>query len=135
LTPLLIDNGIQRLLPNQLNTMQKRMVHQIFDQEIFSVLTPMAVPPDGAFPLLPNQMLAVCVKFPPRVDPEAPEETGPRFAIIPFPRTLPRFFAVPSEKGLSYMHLEDIVTMSANAFFPGEEVQECVAFRLTRNAE
>ncbi|WP_437229220.1 polyphosphate kinase 1 [Planctomicrobium sp. SH661] len=135
LAPQLAEQGIQRLLPQQLNTMQKRMVKQIFDQEIFSILTPMAILPGGTFPMLPNQMLSVCLRLLPREDPEIPEMTGSRFAIIPFGRILPRFFSIPSEKGLSYMHLEDIIAMSIEEFFPGEDVEECVAMRITRNAE
>jgi len=135
LLPQLSEQGIMRQLPAQLNTVQKRMVRQIFDQEIFSVLTPMAILPEGTFPLLPNQMLSICVRLLPREDPEVPEQQGARFAILPFGRVLPRFFSVPSEKGLSYMHLEDIVSMFIEEFFPGEEIEECAPFRLTRNAE
>ncbi|WP_437184919.1 polyphosphate kinase 1 [Planctomicrobium sp. SH668] len=135
LEPLLVEQGIQRLLPSQLNTVQKRLVHQIFEQELFSVLTPIAIHPGTPFPLLPNQMLTICVRLPPVEDPESTEPPTSRFALIPFASSLQRFFTVPSEKGLSYMHLEDIVRMSIDDFFPGEEVEECVALRITRNAE
>lgn len=135
LAPQLAEQGIQRLLATQLNAVQKRTVRQIFDQEIFSVLTPMAIHPGGTFPMLPNQMLSVCARLLPRPDVENSESTDHRFAIIPFGRTLSRFFSVPSEKGLCYMHLEDIVAMSIDEFFPGEDVEECVALRITRNAE
>lgn len=135
LVPQLAEQGIVRLLPAQLNAMQRRMIRQIFDQEIFSVLTPMAILPEAVFPLLPNQMLSFCVRLQPREDPEVPDQQGARFAILPFGRALPRFFSVPSEKGLSYMHLEDIISMFIDEFFPGEEIEECIPFRLTRNAE
>jgi len=135
LAPQLLEQGIVRLLADQLNAVQKRMVRQIFDQEIFSVLTPMAILAEGTFPMLPNQMLSVCLRLLPQADPELPELEGFRFAILPFGRMLSRFYSVPSEKGLSYMHLEDIIAMFAEEFFPGEEVEECVTFRITRNAE
>ncbi len=138
LIPRLAEHGIQRLLPSQLNTTQRRLVRQIFDQEIFSVLTPMAIDEGTPFPLLANQLLSLCVRLPPRRD-EAGSTTEvaseSRFAIIPVGRNLSRFITVPSEKGLSYMHLEDVLSMNIEDFFPGEEVEECSAFRITRNAE
>lgn len=135
LVPQLEEQGLVRLLPEQLNAVQRHMIRQIFDQEIFSILTPMAILPEAVFPMLPNQMLSFCVRLMPRADPEVPDQEGFRFAILPFGQILPRFFSVPSEKGLSYMHLEDIISMFIEEFFPGEEIEECALFRLTRNAE
>jgi len=135
LIPQLAEEGIARLLPPQLNATQRRLVRQIFEQELFSVLTPMAIEEAGQFPLLANQVLCICVRLPPRDNPDGPENTGPRFAVIPVSKSLSRFITVPSEKGLAYMHLEDVIAMSISDFFPGEEVEESVTFRITRNAE
>jgi polyphosphate kinase len=156
IAPQLAEQGVQRLLPDQLNATQQMLVRQAFEREILSVLTPMAIEEEGIFPLLPNQMLNVCVRI--TEDGGEPEErprsqTGrddsgeasgqvdnlscetERFAVIPFGRTLSRFFSLPSERGLSYMLLEDVVAMLIGQFFPGQQVEECVPFRITRNAE
>lgn len=136
LAPELAAEGIRRLKPEELNATQKLVVRQVFQNEILSVLTPMAVGEDRLFPLLANQMLNVCVRL--AAQPAESENAPPaveRYAVIPFGRTLSSFFSVPAEQGLGYMHLEDIVTMFIGEFFPGEEVEECHAFRITRNAE
>lgn len=135
LAPSLAAQGIQRLLPQQLNATQRMMVRQVFEQEVYSVLTPMAIEPEVPFPLLPNQMLSMCVRLVPGPGKETLAPADPRYAILPFGRTLSRILTVPSEKGMSYLHLEDVVAMSIEEFFPGEEVVECVPFRVTRNAE
>ncbi|SFJ16323.1 polyphosphate kinase 1 [Planctomicrobium piriforme] len=135
MVPLLAEQGIQRLLPQQLNTTQRRLVRQIFEQEIFSVLTPMAIEEGVPFPLLANQVLSICVRLPPIGEGDQPDAQLPRFAIIPVGKSLSRFITVPSEKGLAYMQLEDVIAMSIEEFFPGEDVDECIPFRLTRNAE
>ena len=143
LAPQLIEQGIQRLGPQQLNATQRKMVRQIFDQEILAVLTPMAIEETTPFPLLPNQMLSICLRLPPVtptddvVSGSAAPEPAPqsRFAIIPCGRNVSRFLSVPSEKGLAYMQLEDIIAMFADEFFPGEEVEEVIPFRIARNAE
>lgn len=154
----LAENGVQRLLPDQLNATQKMLVRQAFEREILSVLTPMAIEEEGLFPLLPNQMLNICVRLGDAAEPHAtsPDDrrdipqtpasgklgetgevrsTGGLFAVIPFGRTLSRFFSLPAERGLSYMLLEDVVAMLIDQFFPGRSVEECIPFRITRNAE
>ncbi|WP_437193917.1 polyphosphate kinase 1 [Planctomicrobium sp. SH527] len=135
LIPRLAEQGIQRLLPSQLNTTQRRLVRQIFDQEIYSVLTPMALDEGVPFPLLANQMLSLCVRLPHHEEADGAPSPMQRFALIPMGKILSRFITVPSEKGLAYMHLEDVVAMNIADFFPGESVEECVPFRITRNAE
>ncbi|MCA8997524.1 MAG: polyphosphate kinase 1 [Planctomycetaceae bacterium] len=137
LTPQLEANGMTRLLPGQLNSIQRSMVRQVFEQEIYSTLTPMAVSDDLHFPLLSKQLLATCVRLGPEDwgDPDSGEMPPIRFLVIPGGLGLSRFISVPSEKGLMYMLLEDIIEMFISEFCPGEEVEECVPFRVTRNAE
>tara|TARA_R110002073_G_scaffold65408_5_gene163326 strand:+ start:1983 stop:4262 length:2280 start_codon:yes stop_codon:yes gene_type:complete len=58
-----------------------------------------------------------------------------QFAVIPLGRSVPRLVSMPSERGHDYILLEDLVTHYVEDFFPGREVMECVAFRITRNAD
>lgn len=134
LIPKLEENGIRQLRDDELNSTQKLMLSQVFENEILSVLTPMSVGEGIQFPLLANQILNVCVRLAPRED-DSDLPKLDRFAVIPFGRTLSRFYSLPSESGFAYMALEDIVSMWIDEFFPGETVLECQPFRLTRNAE
>ncbi len=135
LAPQLSAQGIRQLHAEELNSAQKMMLKQLFQSEILSVLTPMAVGNGNPFPLLANQIVNVCVRLSPRKDASENAVLLPRYAVIPFGRTLSRFYSLPSESGFAYMHLEDILSLFIHEFFPGEEVEECHAFRLTRNAE
>ena len=178
LEPALAQAGMRRLQSNELNDRQVEHVQMFFDQEVFPVLTPLAVPalsspaqtiaqpssdesqtvkskvrkkkgnePKASaaaaespgptpetdlptFPLLINQSISLCVRL-------APSEGSPnsRFAIVPFGRNRQRFITVPSESGFSYILLEDVVSMFLARFFPGETIEESVAFRITRNAD
>lgn len=167
---------MRRLLPNQLTERQAHHVQMIFDQEIFPILTPIAVdsvptptlhepatakplgrkPKTGkkktvaekspdvvlgaadlqsdpellAIPPLINLSISLCVRL-------APTQTftAPRFAIVPFGRNRQRFITLPAESGFSYILFEDVVGMFLSKFFPGEVIQESVAFRITRNAD
>lgn len=137
ISPDLVAHGIRQLHEGELNSVQKMMLKQVFEQEILSVLTPMSVGDGVRFPLLANQILTMCVRLAPRTNENAAERPpgNDRFALIPFGRTLSRFYSVPAESGFAYLSLEDIVTKFIQEFFPGEEVEECHPFRLTRNAD
>ena len=126
--PLLSRAGLCRLRPDDLTANQQTFSRQIFDEQIYPILTPVAVASVDRFPLLPNLMLNLCIRLPPVEDAE-------RFAILPLGPNLPRFLSIPAERGYSYVLLEDLVTMSVERFFEGEDVVECVPFRVTRNAD
>lgn len=172
LEPALSQAGLRRVRSNELNDKQAKHVQTLFEQEIFPVLTPLAIslstPPtdDGkrparkrpgkkaaatqatpspgvtempvffpdaetpSFPLLINQSLNLCV----RLAPSGGSDT-PRFALVPFGRNRQRFITLPSESGFSYILLEEVVQRFLSLLFPGETIEECVPFRITRNAD
>ncbi len=130
LDPQLAEAGIRRLEGGDLNERQQMLLQRIFADEIYPVFTPMAVSNDQPFPLLVNQTLNVCVRLSP-----AEGETEPRWAVIPLGRSARRFLTLQSEGGYAYMLLEDAVALHASRFFPGERIEECVPFRITRNAD
>ncbi len=65
-------------------------------------------------------------------DAESPEW---EFAIVPLGRTVPRLLPMPTDRGHAYVLLEEMVAHYIDDFFPGREVVECIAFRITRNAD
>ena len=127
----LAEAGIRRVLGKDLSERQARAVEQVFESEIFSVVTPMAVAAASELPLLTNQMSHVCVQL----KPEAASAGQPRFAIIPLGRSLPRFLTLGADRGYSFVLLEDVVGRFVGRFFPGEEVTGHAVFRITRNAD
>ncbi len=156
LQPKLAEAGLRRVRPEGLNERQRKAARRIFEDEIFGVFTPMAARSGEDFPLLINQTLNVCVQLAPARRPSeaadsaastAPEGRrtdsdchhaefgGPRFAIIPFGRLDSRFIPLPTDAGYDYMLVEDLVEMNVERFFPGERVVQCIAFRITRNAD
>ena len=129
--PGLQEASLRRVRAAELNERQTRSLEMIFDNEIFSVLTPMAVTSRETFPLLANQTLNLLVRLQPAPD---GGET-PRFAVIPFGRAMSRFLTLSADRGYSYILFEEVVARFIGKFFPGEEVRECVPFRITRNAD
>jgi polyphosphate kinase len=129
LAPLLAREKIRARSTSELSQRQAEHAARIFDTEIFPVLSPLAVPSTGAFPLLAGATMHLIVRT---VSPKA--RGVPRCAVIPIPRSLSRIIALPADGGYDYMLLEELVAGRLDAFFPGETILECVPFRVTRNA-
>lgn len=132
LQPQLAATGLRRLRPTELSAAQKRVLRQLFEDEIFSVLTPIAVSADEEFPLLSSQGLNICVRLNPD---EGSEPHQFRFGIIPLRGALPRIIGLPSESGFAFLLLEDAIGLYVNEFFAGETILEAIPFRITRNAD
>ena len=128
--PALRKGGLRRLRMEELSAAQLRHVEALFEDSIFPVVTPVAVAPDREFPLLAGLGLALYVRLE-----GAPEDPAPRHALVAMPKSLPRFLTLPGETGFAYVLLEEIVRAYAGRLFPGVAVQECAAFRITRNAD
>lgn len=141
--PELNARGIRRITTEQLSQGQANDLEQIFENEIISILTPMAVTSSEDFPLLSNQALNVAVRLAPspqessNLGDEVASDTAaqPRFAVIPFGPASSRVLTLASEHGYDFILLEDVIGRFVNRFFPGETVEECVAFRISRNAD
>ena len=130
LEPQLAQAGVRLIRGADFSERQKQAAAQFFQDEIASVLTPMAVAPGPGFPLLGNQMLHVAVRLDPR-----PGETAMRFAIIPLGRSLGRFVTLPAERGSSFSFARGRRGLHVGRFFPGESIAHSAAFRITRNAD
>jgi polyphosphate kinase len=97
-----------------------------FLDEIFPVLTPLAVDPGRRFPYISDLSLSLAVTV---RDPLAGEQ---RFARIKVPPILPRLVEVGRR---TYVLLEQIIAANLDAMFPGMEIVEHHLFRVTRNAD
>jgi polyphosphate kinase len=121
--------GIRRLKAEELSLEQKNYAEQFFENEIFPVVTPLAVTGRGKFPPLINRMLHLAVVLAP-----GPESRALRRALLPLGH-LNRLIRLPSEGTYDFMLLEDLVTLFIGRFFIGQTVKECASFRITRNAD
>ncbi len=130
LEPKLAEAGIKRLRKGELTDRQSRGLEQVFEEEIFPVLSPVRVTGVEDFPILANQALNIFVQLSPATGSEIP-----RFAVISLRRNSTRFITLHADKGYAYTLIEDAVRLYVERFFPGEDVVEAVPFRITRNAD
>jgi polyphosphate kinase len=99
----------------------------LFDRELYPVLTPLAVGPGQPFPYMSGLSLSLGLLV---RDPESGEE---RFARVKVPETLPRFVAI-GDRGL-LLPVESVIGHFLPWLFPGMEIGEQAVFRVTRDAD
>ncbi len=113
-----------------LNQRQSIHIQQLFESEIYPMVTPMAVDPDSQLPMLKNLGINCIVRLSPKS-----KRMRPRFAIVPVGNSPDRFIGVPQEQGHRFVLLEEVVCRHIGYLFAGEDIVECVPFRITRNAD
>jgi polyphosphate kinase len=125
--PSLDDHGIRLSDWEGLDDDDREHLVGIFEEQVFPVLTPLAVDPAHPFPYISNLSLnlAVVVR-----DPDGGER---HFARIKVPPILPRFLVLPD--GERFVPLERVIAAHLGQLFPGWEIVEHHAFRVTRNAD
>ena len=127
LQPALEAAGIRIRDANSLSKSERKHVAAEFKQHIFPVLTPLAVDPAHPFPYISHLSLnlAVIVRDPLR--------RGEQFARLKVPPLLPRFHVLPDGGG--FLPLEQLIALNVQSLFPGMEIVDNHAFRITRDAD
>jgi len=130
LEPQLHGHGIRRRHVTELTQPQQQFVEQVFDEQIIAILTPIAIHDPDLFPLLMGRTINVAVQLAPKS-----EDEEYRYAVIPLGRSDLRFITLPTDAGDEFVLGEDVISLFAQRFFPGETIVSTVAFRITRNAD
>jgi polyphosphate kinase len=128
LCPALANEGIAIARVDECDERELRELERKFDREIFPVLTPLGVGPRQPFPYISGLSLSLGVLA---RDPDSGEE---RFARVKVPEGMPRFVRVDSARTV-FIPLEDVLAHFLDRLFPGMEILERAAFRVTRDAD
>jgi len=127
LFPRLAEIGVRILAPSEMAPDECAQVDEYFEEQVFPVLTPLAVDPGHPFPYISNLSLSLAVEL------RDPERGDVRFARVKVPKSLPRW--VPTGRPNSFVPLEALVGARLDALFPGMDVLGCYTFRLTRYSD
>src|SRR5262249_41105320 len=123
----LADVGIHLLAWEQLDEEDHAFLGQVYEERIEPVLTPLAVDPAHPFPYISNLSLNLAFGVRP------PGDLAGRSARVRVPPLLPRFVATAD--GARFVPLEQVIARRLSNLFPGMEIVECSAFRVTRNTD
>ena len=129
INPKLDAAGIDILHWSELSVDEKEQLNQFYEQQIFPVLTPLAVDPAHPFPYISGLSLNLAVVL------RNPKNDSEHFARVKVPPLLPRFVRVPQAEKNRFVPIEDIIGENLEVLFPGMEIVQHHTFRVTRNED
>jgi polyphosphate kinase len=127
LLPALRGIGVRIVSPDALEPDERQRLDAFFRDQVFPVLTPLAVDPGHPFPYISNLSLSLAVEL------RDPDASDVRFARVKVPKSLPRW--VPTGRPNSFVPLEEVIGDRIDALFPGMDILGHWTFRLTRYSD
>ncbi|MDQ3588572.1 MAG: polyphosphate kinase 1 [Actinomycetota bacterium] len=125
--PALAAAGIRIVGCEDCEGQDAEAIQALFREQVFPVLTPLAVGPGRPFPYISNLSLSLAVWL---RDPVSDLET---FARVKVPKeVLPRFLPIGSN---TFVPLESVIAQNLEDLFPGMEILRHSVFRVTRDAD
>ncbi|MGB1123576.1 MAG: polyphosphate kinase 1 [Phycisphaeraceae bacterium] len=145
IVPQLKEQGVELLHWQDLTDAEKNEAERHFMEQLFPVLTPLAVDPGHPFPFISNlsTSLGVMLKTPlgdsQAAKTDASGTFGLQFARVKVPEVLPGYIRLQAETGENedryrFIPLHNLIHHNVHHLFSGMEIQEIEPFRVTRNA-
>ncbi len=131
LLPALDLEGIRLMRVGELDDETQAVLERTFDDNVFPVLTPLAVDSGHPFPYISNLSLSLAVEL----EEATSDGVELHFARVKIPPTLPRFVPVEGAKERRFVLLEDLIAHHLDGLFPGMHVRDSYLFRVTRDAD
>ncbi len=126
LLPSLAEHDIHVVGWEDLRVEERKDLSEQFAEEIYPVLTPLAVDPAHPFPYISNLSMNLAVTV------RRPDANDVQFARVKVPPLLPRFLTTTAER---LVPVEQVIGAHVDQLFPGLEVVGYNAFRVTRSAD
>ncbi|CAN7437864.1 RNA degradosome polyphosphate kinase [Microbacterium maritypicum] len=128
--PALAESGVEITEWSELTDGERSALSEYFGAQVFPVLMPLAVDPAHPFPYISGLSLNLAIRI-------RNARTGRQeFARLKVPPMLPRFVEVPGGGEIKrFLRLEELIANHLGDLFPGMEVLDHHAFRLTRNED
>jgi polyphosphate kinase len=105
-------------------------LEKTFLEQVFPVLSPLAIDPAHPFPFIPNAGFALALQLT-RLDDKKPLK-----ALLPIPHQINRFVDLPQHDGEQrFLPMEEMLLMHLDALFPGYKLVGDCAFRVLRDSD
>jgi polyphosphate kinase len=127
IAPALEEVGLRFASWGDLADADRAELGEVFERQIFPVLTPLAVDPAHPFPYISNLSLNLAVLV------RDPRTRDDRFARVKVPPLLPRF--VPLSDGSRFVAIEQVIAAHLDRLFPGMQIVTHHPFRVTRDTD
>ncbi len=122
------EEGIVVLELDELSDADREWARQFFNEQIFPVLTPIAIDPLHPFPFIPNLGYSMALRL------HRKSDGGMLTGLVPLPQHVPRFIRVPGS-GIRFVRREQIIHIHLGQLFPGFDVTAVGYFRVLRDSD
>ncbi|WP_428660179.1 RNA degradosome polyphosphate kinase [Reyranella sp.] len=122
------EAGIAVLAGSELSDGERTWLETYFIDQVFPILTPLAVDPAHPFPFLPNGGFSAIFKL------KRKDDKRPLMALLPLPPQVDRFVRLPGP-AIRFLPLEELIAIFLPRLFPGYGVSERGFFRLIRDSD
>lgn len=124
----LAEKGMVVVRREDVTAAERAWLERYFIEQIFPVVTPIAIDPSHPFPFIPN--LGVCMVLQLRH-----KATGDAMrALVPLPTQVARFIRLPGSS-IRFITLENLISLNLGELFPGFDVEAQGLFRVIRDTE
>ncbi|NVO27128.1 RNA degradosome polyphosphate kinase [Donghicola sp. C2-DW-16] len=124
------DQGITLHGRNSLTPEDQKHLADVFLNQVFAVLSPLAIDPAHPFPFIPNTGFSLALQL------ERTRDGKTLHALLPIPAQVPRFTRLPSEpEQFRYIPLEELLLLHLNQLFPGYKLKGHCTFRVLRDSD
>ena len=107
-----------------------KYLEDVFLNQVFAVLSPLAIDPAHPFPFIPNTGYALALQL------ERTSDKRPLQALLPIPAQIDRFVALPANEGCHrFLPLEDLLVLNIPGLFPGYKLKAHFEFRVLRDSD
>lgn len=131
LLPALAKERIRILGIDDLSPAQASYLDDVFEREIYPILTPIACSPSTPFPRLPGLAPTLAVLLEPE---QSPASEG-NLALVQVPGRMPGLLRLPQDDSTDFCWLSAIIRRNLPRLFPGYRILESALFRITRDSE
>src|SRR6266851_9904334 len=122
------EAGIAVLERSELADSERAWLDQYFIDQVFPILTPLAIDPAHPFPFIQNGGFSTILKL------QRKDDKRTLMALLPLPSQVDRFVRLPGS-AIRFLPLEELVDIFLPRLFPGYEVAERGFFRLIRDSD
>jgi len=129
----LVKEGVDFTTPEDLSVAERKWLLQYYRDQIFPVLTPLAIDPGHPFPFIPNLGFAMVMALK-----EKGGKGEQKMSLLPVPQVIPRFIEIPGGRRQAkrkYVLLEDVVRFYLPRLLVGFDVLETGVFNIVRDSE